>query len=256
MRIVVDDDGRGLSAAEREQVATRGRRLDETKPGSGLGLSIVIELAGALWRWADARRRADRRLARRACAAGRDDVAPDFCRNCCVTWGRTLFRKTRNVTHRNCFIVAALALRWRLAPAAHPEGPGPKENSGTVLGAVSGAVIGSQLGNSTGAHVTGAVVGAGIGALIGNRIGAAMDDDDKRRAYAAQIDALNDAARRARRYPGATPIPAATAPSFQGPITSRRACAAALIPTPSISTAGRRPCAAPPAAIRTEAGPH
>jgi len=46
VRIVVDDDGRGLSPAEREQVATRGRRLDETKPGSGLGLSIVTELAG------------------------------------------------------------------------------------------------------------------------------------------------------------------------------------------------------------------
>jgi len=45
LRIVVDDDGRGLSVAEREQVATRGRRLDETKPGSGLGLSIVTELA-------------------------------------------------------------------------------------------------------------------------------------------------------------------------------------------------------------------
>ncbi len=45
VRIVVDDDGRGLSPAEREQVAKRGRRLDETKPGSGLGLSIVTELA-------------------------------------------------------------------------------------------------------------------------------------------------------------------------------------------------------------------
>jgi signal transduction histidine kinase len=45
VRIMVDDDGRGLSPSEREQVAKRGRRLDETKPGSGLGLSIVVELA-------------------------------------------------------------------------------------------------------------------------------------------------------------------------------------------------------------------
>lgn len=46
VRIVVDDDGPGLSPAERGQAALRGRRLDETKPGSGLGLSIVVELAG------------------------------------------------------------------------------------------------------------------------------------------------------------------------------------------------------------------
>jgi signal transduction histidine kinase len=45
VRILVDDDGPGLSPQEREQVARRGRRLDETKPGSGLGLSIVLELA-------------------------------------------------------------------------------------------------------------------------------------------------------------------------------------------------------------------
>ena len=45
VRVIVDDDGPGLSPAEREQVARRGQRLDETKPGSGLGLSIVIELA-------------------------------------------------------------------------------------------------------------------------------------------------------------------------------------------------------------------
>jgi len=45
VRIIVDDDGPGLSPAEREQVSQRGQRLDETKPGSGLGLSIVIELA-------------------------------------------------------------------------------------------------------------------------------------------------------------------------------------------------------------------
>ncbi len=45
VRVTVDDDGPGLSPSQREQVARRGRRLDETKPGSGLGLSIVVELA-------------------------------------------------------------------------------------------------------------------------------------------------------------------------------------------------------------------
>jgi signal transduction histidine kinase len=45
LRVIVDDDGRGLSAAERAQVARRGQRLDESKPGSGLGLSIVVDLA-------------------------------------------------------------------------------------------------------------------------------------------------------------------------------------------------------------------
>lgn len=45
LRIIVDDDGPGLSTAERAQVARRGQRLDETKPGSGLGLSIVTDLA-------------------------------------------------------------------------------------------------------------------------------------------------------------------------------------------------------------------
>jgi signal transduction histidine kinase len=46
VRVIVDDDGPGLSPAQREQVALRGKRLDESKPGSGLGLSIVVELAG------------------------------------------------------------------------------------------------------------------------------------------------------------------------------------------------------------------
>ncbi len=46
VHIIVDDDGPGLSPSERERVAKRGRRLDETKPGWGLGLSIVSELAG------------------------------------------------------------------------------------------------------------------------------------------------------------------------------------------------------------------
>ena len=45
LRIIVDDDGRGLSADDRAKVSRRGQRLDESKPGSGLGLSIVVDLA-------------------------------------------------------------------------------------------------------------------------------------------------------------------------------------------------------------------
>ncbi len=45
LRLTVDDDGPGLSPEQRDQVARRGSRLDDTKPGSGLGLSIVQELA-------------------------------------------------------------------------------------------------------------------------------------------------------------------------------------------------------------------
>ncbi len=43
--VIVDDDGPGLTEAERARVVKRGQRLDESKPGSGLGLSIVADLA-------------------------------------------------------------------------------------------------------------------------------------------------------------------------------------------------------------------
>lgn len=43
--VIVDDDGPGLTKSERAKVGQRGQRLDESKPGSGLGLSIVADLA-------------------------------------------------------------------------------------------------------------------------------------------------------------------------------------------------------------------
>jgi signal transduction histidine kinase len=42
--ISVTDDGPGMSPESREQALSRGGRLDESRPGSGLGLSIVSEL--------------------------------------------------------------------------------------------------------------------------------------------------------------------------------------------------------------------
>lgn len=47
MTVTVDDDGPGLPPEERAQALKRGQRLDENAPGSGLGLSIVDELARA-----------------------------------------------------------------------------------------------------------------------------------------------------------------------------------------------------------------
>ncbi|HEX2843305.1 ATP-binding protein [Hyphomicrobium sp.] len=44
LAILIDDDGPGLSDDQRARIGKRGVRLDETKPGSGLGLSIVTDL--------------------------------------------------------------------------------------------------------------------------------------------------------------------------------------------------------------------
>jgi signal transduction histidine kinase len=46
LEVQVSDDGPGLPPEKWEEAMKRGRRLDESKPGSGLGLSIVTETAG------------------------------------------------------------------------------------------------------------------------------------------------------------------------------------------------------------------
>jgi signal transduction histidine kinase len=43
--VVVADDGPGIPPAHRQDMLTRGARLDEAVPGSGLGLAIVADLA-------------------------------------------------------------------------------------------------------------------------------------------------------------------------------------------------------------------
>lgn len=44
LSVIIEDDGPGLSKEEQQEVRKRGKRLDETVPGSGLGLSIVTDL--------------------------------------------------------------------------------------------------------------------------------------------------------------------------------------------------------------------
>jgi surface antigen len=76
-----------------------------------------------------------------------------------------------------------------------------KEESGTLIGAYSGALIGSTLGRGPGGHFAGMVGGALAGGFIGNRIGAAMDEEDRRRAAEAQYAAFENGARAEWRNP-------------------------------------------------------
>ncbi|MEM7764242.1 MAG: ATP-binding protein [Pseudomonadota bacterium] len=45
IEFVVEDDGPGIPAEAATEALTRGKRLDESTPGSGIGLSVVSELA-------------------------------------------------------------------------------------------------------------------------------------------------------------------------------------------------------------------
>ena len=140
-------------------------------------------------------------------------------------------------------------------------GAGPKENTGTLVGAVAGGLIGSQIGGGTGERVAAGVAGAVIGGAVGNRIGAVMDEEDKQRAYAAQMQALESGpagAPVAWRNPGTgrygSVVPGR--PYDQGAMKCRQYTHTIYIdiPTPFISTGGRRRPVVRLAATLTEAG--
>jgi surface antigen len=67
---------------------------------------------------------------------------------------------------------------------------GPREQNGAVAGAVAGGIAGALLGGRGGGRVAGAAVGALAGGLLGGAIGASLDERDRRRAYAAEMQAL------------------------------------------------------------------
>ncbi|HMN51138.1 MAG: hypothetical protein KF794_03745 [Xanthobacteraceae bacterium] len=63
---------------------------------------------------------------------------------------------------------------------------GPRTQDGIFVGALSGALFGAATGQGPGAVVAGAVTGGLIGGVIGN----ALDEEDRRRAYDAELRAL------------------------------------------------------------------
>ncbi|MFZ1567092.1 ATP-binding protein, partial [Sphingorhabdus sp.] len=43
--ILIEDDGHGIPESERARIFDRGVRLDTSKPGTGLGMAIVRDVA-------------------------------------------------------------------------------------------------------------------------------------------------------------------------------------------------------------------
>ncbi len=123
------------------------------------------------------------------------------------------------------FAIAALGLTLAAcAGSSDGSGPGPRENTGTLLGAGTGALLGAAVaGGGTGDRLAGAAIGGLLGGLVGNRIGAALDDEDKRRAYAAQMDALE-------RGPSGAPV------AWKNPDSGRYG---SIVPGPAYQNAGR-----------------
>jgi surface antigen len=64
--------------------------------------------------------------------------------------------------------------------------PGPRTASGAAGGALLGGAIGALSGGGTGNIVAGAIAGGLVGGVLGN----ALDEEDRRRAYAAEMQAL------------------------------------------------------------------
>ncbi len=129
----------------------------------------------------------------------------------------------RNAT-RAIIVLGFAASLAACAGSPDGSGPGPRENSGTLLGAGTGALLGAAVaGRGTGNRLAGAAVGGLLGGLIGNRIGASLDDEDKQRAYEAQMSALESG-------PSGAPV------SWKNPDSGRYG---SIVPGPAYQQAGR-----------------
>jgi surface antigen len=79
--------------------------------------------------------------------------------------------------------------------ASDPYSPTPRQDSGVATGALLGGILGAAVGGRGPANrIGGAVVGAVAGGLLGGAIGASLDEQDRQRAYAAEMEALEGGA--------------------------------------------------------------
>jgi surface antigen len=88
-------------------------------------------------------------------------------------------------------VVAVAVAGLLVAGCASDPSVGPRQETGAVAGALAGGALGALLGGrGTGSRVAGAVIGATAGGILGSAIGASLDERDRQRAYAAEMDAL------------------------------------------------------------------
>ena len=122
-------------------------------------------------------------------------------------------------------LVLALAAATVAGCAADPYSSTPRQDSGVMTGALLGGVLGAAAGGrGAGNRLAGAAVGAVAGGLIGGAIGASMDEEDRRMAYAAEMQALESGA------PGAA----------VGWRSQRTAYYGSVVPGPYYESGGRR----------------
>jgi surface antigen len=122
-------------------------------------------------------------------------------------------------------LAAVVAAAMVAGCAASPYSPTPRQDSGVMTGALLGGLLGAAAGGrGVGNRLAGAAVGAVAGGLIGGAIGAAMDEEDRRMAYEAEMRALESGA------PGA-------AVSWRSP---RTAYYGNVVPGPYYESAGRQ----------------
>jgi surface antigen len=85
-------------------------------------------------------------------------------------------------------LAVPLLLIPTMLAACGPNGA-PKEDAGLVIGAVAGGILGNQVGRGTGRAVA-TVAGAVIGGIVGSEIGRSLDQQDRRLAQEAELEAL------------------------------------------------------------------